>query len=209
VKTIPVSGYTYPNIFIRIFLLSLEDVAGENGVKTILNLADQSDLIGNYPPANMDSEFDIAHYSMIIAALDELYGVRGAKILATRAGHAVFNESFKAIGDPFGINSESYQSKTVEEKIECGLAYVLAAFTGKKPSSIPRTDDNHFLFSVQLCPVCWGRTTDTPRCFLTSGLLREAIRWATGGLLVPVTQVKAHSCGDATCDYVIPIKPNS
>jgi predicted hydrocarbon binding protein len=206
---IPDSGIFYPNSFVRVVLLSLEDILGKNGVKSILNLANQPGYIENYPPENMNSEFDIAHYSMIIAALDELYGVRGAKILATRAGHAIFKESVKTIGDPFGITSESFQSKPMEEKIEGGLAYVRAVITGKKPAPMPRTDDNQFLFSVQLCPVCWGRTTDTPRCFLTTGLLREAIRWATGGTVVPVTQVKAHSCGDATCDYVIPTQPNN
>ncbi|GAP22314.1 hypothetical protein [Leptolinea tardivitalis] len=206
-KPIPASGLYYPNKFIRIFLLSLEDVAGQNGVKAILNMAGQSNLIGNYPPDNMEGEFDFSHYSMINAALNDLYGSKGARILSLRAGNAVFSESIGDLGNVLDTNSESYQSKSLEEKIEFGLALVRSVISGKKETSIPRTEDGCFLYSVQHCPVCWGRTTSAPECFLTAGLLQAVVRWSTNGLDFPVTQVKAHSCGDATCDYVISTTP--
>jgi hypothetical protein len=208
-QTIPASGIFYPNNFIRILLLSLEDVAGENGVKAILNMAGQAHLIGNYPPANMEGEFDFSHYSMIIAALDDLYGNKGAQILLMRAGKAIFAESLGMIGDPLSIHSESFQSKPLAEKIEAGLCLVHSVITKTKTTSIPRTEDGQFLYSVQYCPVCWGRTTTSPRCFLTAGLLQATINWATNGLEFNVTQKTAHSCGDPTCDYLIPVTPVS
>jgi hypothetical protein len=206
-KTIPDSGLLYPNNFIRIFLLSLEDVAGENGVKAILNMAGQSNLIGNYPPPNMEGEFDFSRYSMIIAALDDLYGGKGSQILALRAGNAIFAESLKDLKIPMDPKSESFQSKSLVEKIETGLCLVHATITKTKTTSIPRTKDGQFLYSVEHCPICWGRTTSTPRCFLTAGLLQAAVRWVTNGLEFNVTQVKAHSCGDASCDYIVPLTP--
>jgi predicted hydrocarbon binding protein len=209
VKTIPDSGFTYPNLFIRIFLQSLEDVAGENGVKTILNVAGQSNLIGNYPPANMEGLFDVARYSMIMATMDDLYGDKGAQLMATRAGYANFKVSIASMGDPLGVNTESFQSKPVVEKMESALAMVRSIITRTKTTSIPRTEDGQFLYAVEHCPVCYGRTTSTPRCFITAGLLQEAIRWATGGLDFNVKQVKARSCGDVSCDYVIPLTPNN
>jgi predicted hydrocarbon binding protein len=209
VKTIPDSGFTYPNNFIRNFLLSLENVAGQNGVKTILNMAGQSDLICNYPPANMEGRFDVARYSMIMATLDDLYGDKGAQLMATRAGYANFKASIASMGDPLGVNTESFQSKPVIEKVESALAMVHSMATRTKTTSIPRTKDGQFLYPVERCPVCYGRTTSTPRCFITAGLLQEAIRWATGGLNFDVKQVRARSCGDASCDYVIPLTPNN
>lgn len=206
-RNIPASGIFYPNNFIRILLLSLEDVAGKNGVKAILNMAGQSNMIGNYPPANMEGEFDFARYSMIIAALDDLYGNKGSQILSMRAGEAIFAESLEMIGDPLDIHSESYQSKPLTEKIEAGLCLVHSVVTKTKSTSMPRSDDGQFLYSVQHCPVCWGRTTTTPRCFLTAGLLQAAVRWATNGQEFTVTQKTAHSCGDPTCDYLIPVMP--
>jgi len=209
VKTIPDSGFTYPNLFIRIFLQSLEDVAGENGVKTILNMAGQPNLIGNYPPANMEGLFDVARYSMIMATVDDLYGDKGAQLMATRAGYANFKVAIASMGDPLGVITESFQSKPVVEKMESALAMVRSIITRTKTTSIPRTEDGQFLYAVEHCPVCYGRTTSTPRCFITAGLLQEAIRWATGGLVFDVKQVKARSCGDASCDYVIPLTPNN
>ncbi|NMB53455.1 MAG: hypothetical protein GYA15_02035 [Leptolinea sp.] len=206
-QTIPDSGFYYPNLFIRIMLLSIEDVAGTNGVKTMLNMAGLPNLIGNYPPANMEGEFDFSHYSMIMATLDDLYGAKGGQLLATRAGGALFEESKKLIPNLPDMAGDEFQSKSLEEKIEAGLCLVHSVVTQKKTISIPRTEDGQFLYSVEHCPICWGRTTSTPRCFLTAGLLKAAVSWSTGGLDFDVKQVKAHSCGDSTCDYVIPVTP--
>ena len=178
-------------------------------MKTILNLAGQSNLIGNYPPANMEGQFDVARYSMIMATLDDLYGDKGAQLMATRAGYANFKASIANMGDPLGVATESFQAKPVVEKMESVLAMLRSIVNRTRTTSIPRTEDGQFLYSVERCPVCYGRTTATPRCFITAGLLQEAIRWATGGLDFDVKQVRARSCGDASCDYVIPLTPNN
>jgi hypothetical protein len=206
-KTIPDSGIYYPNGFIRNMLVSVEDVAGTNGVKAILNMAGQSNLIGNYPPADMEGEFDFSRYSMIMAAMDDLYGDKGAQIFGVRAGSSLFVDALKSMGDPLGTQTEGYQSKYLEEKIEAGLCLVRSVITRKQTTSIPRTDDGQFLYAVQYCPVCWGRTTATPRCYITAGLLQAAVHYSTNGLDFTVTQTKAHSCGDPTCDYIIPLLP--
>lgn len=207
-KTIPDSGYKYPNSFFYNLLKSLEDVLGKNGVKTILNLSGQSSMIDNYPPDNMNPEVDIAHYSMIMGALDDMYGDRGAQALALKAGNMLFVETMQN-KDPLNVNSDAFKVKSVQEKIESGLI-MLHTFVTKSPvSSMPRTADGQFLYSVENCAVCYGRVTKAPRCFLNVGLLQAVVRYSTGGLEIPVTQVKAHSCGDPTCDYVIPVIPNA
>jgi hypothetical protein len=206
-KTIPNSGVLYPNSFVHHLLLSLEDVLGKNGVKAILNIAGQSSMIDNYPPDDMTPGVDIAQYSSILAALDDMYGDRGAQALALKAGNMLFIETMKNLGDPLKTASDEFKAKSVSEKVESGLI-MIHNFVSKTPiASMPRTPDGQFLYSVEKCPVCYGRETKTPRCFLTAGLLQAAIRYATGGLEFPVTQVKGHSCGDPCCDYVIPVIP--
>ena len=54
------SGYYYPNKFARITLDAMQEVMGENGLKAILNLAGLPNLIGNFPPDNLEKEFDFA-----------------------------------------------------------------------------------------------------------------------------------------------------
>lgn len=206
-QKIPASDLYYPNNLSHIYLLSIEDVIGENGVKAILNSAGLSELIGNYPPYNTENGFDFSKFSMIIGTLDELYGKKGSKVLSMRAGNALFAEMLKVLGEPEDIHSPEFQSKPLIEKIHTGLSVARRTFSKTKTEPIPQMDDGSFYYSVKYCPVCWGRTTDSPDCFLVSGMLQAAVRWSTGGMEFPVTQKTAHSCGDATCDFVIPVTP--
>jgi hypothetical protein len=205
-KTIPDSGLKYPNSFVYNLLKSLEDVLGKNGVKAILNLSGQSSMINNYPPDNMNPEIDIARYSMIMGALDDMYGDRGAQALALKAGNMLFIETMQD-KDPLGVGTDEYKAKPIEEKIERGLIMIKSFVTKTAITSIPRTADGQFLYEVENCAVCYGRETKVPRCHLNVGLLQAVVRYSTNGLELPVTQIKAHSCGDPDCEYVIPIIP--
>ena len=82
------SGLYYPNKFGMITIKSLEEVMGKNGLNAILNLAGMNNYIENYPPDNLDKGFDFAELSAIGSALEEMYGPRGGRGLALRAGCA-------------------------------------------------------------------------------------------------------------------------
>jgi hypothetical protein len=209
-ESIPESGLFYPNNLARITLLALEDVMGANGLNAILRLADQTQLIGNYPPDDMDNEFDFANFSSIIGAMDEMYGAKGGRILAMRAGYATFNKMLQTLGEAVDVNDEGFMAMDLVEKVRVGFSLVGITFS-QSTKNVPsiKEDDNQFLYSLQYCPVCWGRTTDAHACFIITGLLRASLRWVTIGLEFNVTQSAAHSCGSATCDFIIPKSPNT
>lgn len=206
-KIIPQSGLFYPNNLSRIFLLSMEDVIGVKGLNMILNLAGLSDLIANYPPQNNESEFDFSKVSAIIGSLDEIYGQKGARVLALRAGNEMFKEMLSNIGEPIDVKDDNFQLKPLTEKMKLGLSVIRTTFSKTKTASIPQTEDGQFFYSVQYCPACWGRTTSTPACFLVSGLLQASLRWVTCGKEFEITQTSAHSCGDSACDFIVPNTP--
>lgn len=91
--SIPKSGLYYPNKIARIYLLAMEEVMGKNGLNAILNMASLQNLIDNPPPDNLEREFDFADYSALNGALEEMYGPRGGRGLALRAGRASFSQS--------------------------------------------------------------------------------------------------------------------
>lgn len=97
-EPIPKSGLYYSNKFARIALDALEDVMGRNGLNAILNLAHLSKIINNYPPDNLSREFDFADFSALNLALEELYGQRGGRSLALRAGRATFDDALRNFG---------------------------------------------------------------------------------------------------------------
>jgi hypothetical protein len=206
---IPDSGFYYPNSFVHHLLLSLEDVLGKNGVKAILNISGQSNMIDNYPPDDMTPGVDIARYSSIIGSLDDLYGEKGAQVLALKAGNVLFAETMKKLGDPLNVTGDAHKAKSIEEKIESGLMLLYSVVTRTSIASIPRTPDGQLLYSVARCPICYGRETKTPRCFLTVGLIQAINRYTTGDLEFAVKQTKAHSCGDSCCEYEVSIIPNA
>ena len=92
------TGLYYPNKFGLIIIKSLEEVMGKNGLNAILNLGGLNNYIENYPPDNLDKGFDFAELSAIGVALEEMYGPRGGRGLALRAGRATFSDALKNFG---------------------------------------------------------------------------------------------------------------
>ncbi|GAP21851.1 4-vinyl reductase [Leptolinea tardivitalis] len=209
-ESLPKSGLYYPNNLARITLLALEDVMGTNGVNALLNLANHRELIGNFPPDNMEAQFDFADLSGIIGSLDDMYGARGSRVLALRAGIATFDETLKNIGEAVDVKDESFVAMPIVEKMRVGLSLVGITFT-QSTKNIPTIseDDSHFIYSVAYCPICWGRTTAEPSCHILTGLLKGALKWVTQGTEFNVSQNTAHSCGAPTCDFIIPKEPAS
>ncbi|MCI0711572.1 MAG: 4-vinyl reductase, partial [Chloroflexi bacterium] len=64
------SGFYYPNKFALIYLNAMEEIMGVNGLNAILNLAGLQEYIGNYPPDNLDKEFDFSYYTALQTALE-------------------------------------------------------------------------------------------------------------------------------------------
>ena len=82
------SGLNYPNLMGRIYIQALEEVMGKNGLNALLNLAGLSHLIDNYPPGNLNREFDFADFTGLSQGIIEMYGPRGGRGLALRSGRA-------------------------------------------------------------------------------------------------------------------------
>jgi predicted hydrocarbon binding protein len=207
-EIIPKSGKFYPNKFARIAIQALEDVMGRNGVNAILNLANLSDLINNLPPDNLERKFDFADFSAINGALEVLYGVRGGRGLAQRAGRTTFDTGLKNFGALAGVTDKAFQEQPLEVKLRIGMPAVARIFSQTSDQRITVTEtDDHFIFSVQTCPVCWGRHADTPDCAISIGLLQAGLKWVSGGLEFNVSESRCIAVGDEACDFIILKQP--
>jgi hypothetical protein len=102
-EKIPKSGFFNTNRFARIALEAYEEVLGKNGLNAILNLAGLSNLINNYPPDNLERQFDFADFTAIHVGLEEMYGPRGGRRLASHAGRATFSDVLKDFGAMAGV----------------------------------------------------------------------------------------------------------
>ncbi len=208
-ESIPKSGYYYPNKFALIMIEALEDVMGKNGLNAILNLANLGNLIDRYPADNLNKEFDFSDISAINLALEEMYGPRGGRGLALRAGRATFDDALKDFGALAGVGDLAFKVLPLETKLRIGVPAVAKIFSQMSDQiSTSEEKDNEFLYTIHRCPVCWGRSgEDKPVCFVATGLLQASLKWVSGGKEFRVNESKCHSNGDEVCEFVIQKEP--
>jgi len=66
---------------------------------------------------------------------------------------------------------------------------------------------NHFAYIIEVCPVCYGRHAERPICYAALGLLREGLKWASGGKEFKVEETLCMAKGDPVCEFIIPKEP--
>jgi predicted hydrocarbon binding protein len=206
---IPKSGFYYPNKAARITLESLESVMGKNGLNAIMNLAHLPNLIDNYPPNNLDREFDFADFTAINWALEEMYGPRGGRGLALRAGRATFTDVLRNFGALAGVGDLAFKVLPLQAKLRIGVPAMARIFSQiSDQHSTVVEQESELIYTIHRCPQCWGRTTlDKPVCFMGIGLLQEGLKWLSGGNEFRVNESKCMAMGDAVCEYIIQKTP--
>jgi len=208
---IPKSQYNYANKIARISIKALEDVMGKNGVNSIFNLAHLPELIDNYPPDNLDREFNFADFSALNLALEEMYGPRGGRGLALRAGRAAFADALRNFGALAGVGDLAFKVLPLHAKLRIGIPAMAKIFSQISDQySTVREEEDVFIYTIHRCPVCWGRSgSDKPVCFIAVGLLQEGLKWVSGGNEFRVNESKCVAMGDEVCDFVIQKTPIS
>lgn len=208
-EPIPPSGLYYPNKFALITLDAFEQVMGKNGLNAILNLAHLTHLIDNYPPDNLNKEFDFAYYTAVNVALEEMYGPRGGRGLALRAGRALFADALRNFGALAGVGDLAFKVLPLPAKLRIGIPAMARIFTQVSDQRTTVQElDNEILYTIHKCPVCWGRTgSDKPVCFIATGLLQEGLKWVSGGSEFRVNESRCIGMGDEVCEFVIQKTP--
>ena len=202
------SGYYYPNMIARIYLQSIEEIMGTNGIKALLNMADMKHLIDNLPPGNLAKEFDFADFARLNEGMEMMYGPRGGRALALRAGRKAFDQGLKNFGAMVGVADRAFRMLPLKIKMKVGLGAMAKAFsTTSDQISYVREEQDHFLYVIERCPVCWGRQADGPICHAALGIILEGLNWGTGGKKFKVAQVTCHAAGDPSCDFTISKEP--
>ena len=211
VMTKPAHGaqvYYYPNKIGRIVLLATEEVMGRNGVNAALNLGRLRHLVNNYPPNNFDRQFSFEEVGGIQQALEEMYGPRGARGLALRAGRACFKYGIREFGPVLGISDLAFRLLPLGMKMKVGIE-VFGEVFNKFSDQVVRLgeDEESFIWTIERCPVCWGRHTSEPCCYLAVGVLQEGAYWVSGGKNFSIEETTCVAKGDGVCTILIGKRP--
>ncbi|MGQ9849314.1 MAG: 4-vinyl reductase [Aggregatilineaceae bacterium] len=202
------SGFYYPNKFARITFNALEAVMGKNGLHAILHLADLPEYINNYPPDNLEKEFDFAYFTALCVALEEMYGPRGGRGLALRAGRATFADALRGFGALAGVGDLAFKVLPLAAKLKIGLPAMANIFTQFSDQiSNVHDDGDKYIYTLERCPMCWNRKADRPVCYVGQGLLQEGLRWVSGGHEFKVDMATCIAKGDDMGRYYIYKEP--
>jgi predicted hydrocarbon binding protein len=200
--------YYYPNKMGRIVLVALEEIMGQHGVNAVLNLAKLTHLVNNYPPNNLKLGFTFAEFSAIQQTLDDMYGVRGGRGLALRVGRETWKYALKEFMPILGITDLAMRMLPLGIKIKIGLDVFAETFNKFSDQQVRLAeDDDHYLWVIERCPICWQRVSDTPCCHLAIGLLEQALDWVSRGRRFKVEQISCIATGDETCTFAISKRP--
>ena len=202
---IPESGYFNTNKFARIYLEGIKEITGENGLFSLLNYASLGKYIKEYPPDNLEKEFDFASFSMINQALEDIYGSRGGKGLAIRVGRSTFDELLKGYGALAGVGDTSFKILPLQSKIKFGLEAMARLFSEKSDQiTTVQENEDSYLYQIKRCPVCWGREIqEKPICYFMVGLLKEGLHWVSGGKEFTIVESQCIGAGNEICEFVI------
>jgi bacteriochlorophyll 4-vinyl reductase len=198
----------YPNRLARIYLVALADVMGSNGLAAVLNLARLGHLAADRPPDNLDREFSFEDFAAISQAIEDVYGQRGAKGLSLRAGKATFKY---ALEDPElmpGLSELQSESLPAGERAEALLRTMAEGFT-RLSDQLTHLEKNgeELVLVIEQCPMCWGRRSEVPVCYMAAGMLEEGLRWVGAEKDPVVTETHCMAKGDDACAFVVKSRP--
>lgn len=200
--------FYYPNKMGRIILIAMESIMGQHGVNAVLNLAQLEHLVDNYPPNNLDLGFSFEECSAIHQTLEDMYGARGGRALARRAGRETWQYALKEFMPILGITDLATRTIPLSIKLKIGLDIFAQTFNRFSDQVVRLGEDERgYLWVIERCPLCWNRQTNSPACHLAVGVLEQGLDWVSRGRRFRVEQVSCIAAGDESCTIAISKKP--
>jgi predicted hydrocarbon binding protein len=203
------SGYTLPNRLARITLESLEEIVTPKGMERLLLLAHLPQLVENYPAANLQRGFDFAEMAAVNLALEEMYGPRGGRGMALRAGRATFGRALGNFGALAGVEATAFRMLPLGRRLRVGLSALARIYSeiSDQISSVEETG-REFHYIVERNATCWSRSgEEKPVCFMMVGVLQEALNKISGGREFRVDEAECQAMGAKACRFVIRKEP--
>ncbi len=207
-STITDEEFFYPNKMGRIVLTAMEEIMGRHGVNAILNFAHLEKLVDNYPSNNLELGFPFSEFSALQQAVEEIYGVRGGRGLSMRAGRETWKLALREFVPVLGIGDLAIRTLPLGIKLKIGLDVFAQTFNKFSDQQVRLGEDHRgYLWIIERCPICWGRTSPQPCCHLAVGILEQALDWVSKGRRFRVEEVSCVAAGDDVCLITISKKP--
>jgi predicted hydrocarbon binding protein len=170
------------NYEMRTWLETIQNIVGENGLKSILNHSGLTHYIDKLPPE--DYEFVIPKKDIVslFGSLNALFGKRGIRSLQLRIGREFTRVSIEKY-NPLMAKTLVTAAKFVPQNMKIRLA--LQRFSEELGSALSldidvQEDDQYFTVSIKGLFISDGVAADAPVCHAYVGILEYLVEWITG-----------------------------
>lgn len=192
------SGLYYPNKFARIAMEAMEEIMGRNGLNSILNMAKLTKYMDALPPDDLVKAIDFAEFTALNVALEDVFGPRGGRAMALRAGRKLFASGLRSFGALAGVGDLAFKVLPMNAKLKVGVPALANIFNqfSDQVSNIYEEGSDRIVYTMEKCALCWERKADKAVCFMGQGLLMEGLKWLSGGREFRVEMTTCIAKGD-------------
>lgn len=200
------SGFYYPNRIARAFFVAMDKVVGQQNAQIVLETAGLNEYINNYPPDNMERQFDFADLAAINVALEQVYGNRGGLGFAMSIGQMAFSNGLHRFGVMRGMKHPKFRLLSLNKQIDFGLRGLASVFSNFSDQETEiESDDEGYLVRVDVSPFAWGRQSLRPVCHTLTGLIQESVHYATDQHTCFVRETECRATGADHCIFKVKI----
>jgi hypothetical protein len=199
-----------PHTFARISLDLLGELLGRHGVRALLRRAGLTEWIDAPPQLSLTETLAGSSFSKMMAALEDLYGMRGGRGLGRRTGAALVDRSLKDVGALAGLEEEEFQRLPLRSRARLGLGALrrVLAQLGTMPSEVTVAGDR-LAFTLTDCPYCASRTMESAGCSPLLGMVEATLRRAVPELPWLPEETACRSVSGDVCEVAVSLPPAS
>src|SRR5688572_17674733 len=190
----------FPLEIMRKFVQTLSDEIGHETFTAVIKKSGlPKDWAHDEYFISINNEQAAQSYAKLQAALRTYYG-RGARGILLRIGTKLWTQLLD--DSSFGIKAQAGLIRGLPKILRRKQALELLSkiLSAKRGDITIHTLDLDLLFVDQTSPTTLNQTDDTPVCFVTLGLIRECLFWATGEEH-DIEERACHAMGAKQCEF--------
>ena len=192
----------FPLAIMRKFVQTLSAEIGHDTLSAVLKKSGlPKDWAHDEYFAALNNEQAALAYARLQSALRTYYG-RGARGILLQIGTKLWDQLLA--DSSFGIKTQAAVIRTLPESLRRRQALELLGkiLSAKRGDITLHTLDLDLLFVDAASPTTLNQTDDAPVCFVTFGLIRECLYWATGEEH-DIEERACHASGARQCEFKI------
>lgn len=194
----------FPLEIMRKFVQTLSDEIGHETFQAVIKKSGlPKDWAHDEYFISINNQQAAQSYARLQSALRTYYG-RGARGILLRIGAKLWAQLLE--DSSFGIKAQAGLIRNLPKALKRKQALELLAklLSATRGDITVHTLDLDLLFVDQASPTTLNQTDDEPVCFVTLGLIRECLYWATGEEH-DIEERACHAKGARQCEFKINI----